>query len=257
MEDIRTEEYYIGYVDMLGSHNKIVKDKNGYWLKEIKRLYDDALYQVKNLKEVFDRQTPSIIIFSDNIVIAVKIPKDKNDINGLLFILYFLSYFQTKAFLEHKWLCRGCVTKGNLYIQEPNFENPVSFIWGEGLVNAHLGESKIAFYPRIIIDKSIKIKDSIFKSQKFFFKDSDGITCLNYLESYILTYKLHEIDGTLNVARDSLNQLKKDSPEDDEISNKKINQKISWTEKYINRVDDDYDYMEHRYDFVYNKSKVI
>ena len=99
---------------------------------------------------------------------------------------------------------RGAISVGDLYMDE-------TFIYGEALLNAYNGESKIASYPRIIIDKNVFNCDSEDILKLYNFPDDEEIICRDqdgefYLNPFWGITRLagndkNEIDEVLNQIR--------------------------------------------------------
>ena len=242
-ETLHTEKYFIVYLDLLGSKNRIMGEESEKWLNVINELYSTALkYQKNLLNDVYTSEKSYVKIFSDNIILAVKVPEDPASYsNALYFLSYFTSYFQTHALTDHKWLVRGCLTAGDLYINEN--EIPVddqitksSMIWGEALVRAYECESNLAIYPRVIIDKKLRIpeNDEPVKKSDFIFpvlSGEDGLFSLDYLSIQIESDPKISPPELIEKARTSIASIRSEAAEDI-----KILQKVAWTEKYIDEV---------------------
>lgn len=241
-ETLRPEKYFVAYLDMLGSKEKIREEKNGEWLNKINTLYQDAWRYSNNLLKTYTHEKPIFKIFSDNIVIAEKVHDKSDDKGNSIFrLLYLLAYFQKHALIDFQWLVRGCVTMGELYIRDPSAGDPTSFLWGKALIQAHYVEENIAVFPRIIIDSSIMNMDDPIatyglcdRGHAYLKEDVDRLAYLNYLAVNIDAEHCGHANEILAQVGDVLTKMKSAYAE-----NEKILQKINWTEKYYQGIVED------------------
>lgn len=234
-ETLRPEKYFVAYLDMLGSKEKIRDEKDGEWLNKINTLYQDAWKYSLNLQKTYTHEKPIFKIFSDNIVIAEKVhEKSDNKGNSILRLLYLLAHFQNRALIDFQWLVRGCVTMGELYIRNPTKRDPTSFLWGKALIQANYVEEEIAVFPRIIIDSSIMNMDDPIATfclcdprRTYVKKDVDRLAYLNYIAVNIEDQHCGHANEILAQVGDVLTKMKSAYADKE-----KILQKINWTEKY-------------------------
>ncbi len=149
--------------------------------------------------------------------------------------------FQTHALTDHQWLVRGCLTLVDLYINEKEISvdgkiTRSSMAWGEALVRAYECESNRAVYPRIIIDKKLRIpeNDEPVKISDFIFlvlPGEDGLFSLDYLGIQIESDPKIKPSELIEKARTSIASIRNEAKEDE-----KILEKVAWTEKYIDDV---------------------
>ncbi len=175
------KEYFIVYLDMLGTEKKIDNDDDDdYWLNAMEKIYDATSNKlvksnkqkwIKDFgilgKEMVSYLTPQIKIFSDNILFAIE-ERDTTPIKEILAkyassfqyeegyvttlnkiviieeLIKFAGYFQNYALLQYNWQLRGCITKGPLYLDE-------NYLWGPVIRQADDLE-RGAKNPRIICD---------------------------------------------------------------------------------------------------------
>jgi len=241
-ETLRPEKYFVAYLDMLGSKEKIREEKNGEWLNKINTLYQDAWEYSLDLQKIYTHEKPIFKIFSDNIVIAEKVPEKSADKGNSIFrLLYLLAYFQKHALIDFEWLVRGCVTMGELYIRDPSDGDPTSFLWGKSLIHANYIEEHIAVFPRIIIDSSILNMDDEMatyclrdRRRAYVKEDVDRLAYLNYLAVNIEEQHYGHANEILAQVGDVLTKMKSAY-----VDNEKILQKINWTEKYYQGIVED------------------
>ena len=237
---LHTKKYYIVYLDLLGSKNRIMGKESEIWLNVINELYSDAISYSKNLlNDVYTSENSYVKIFSDNIIVAVEMPNEQDIYpNSLQFLSYFTSYFQTHALIDYRWLVRGCLTAGDLYINEnevivDDIVTKSSMIWGEALVRAYYCESNLAIYPRVIIDEKLRLHkdDSRVKDFGFGFPvllGEDGLFSLDYLGIQMFSELRITPSDIVKKARTSIASIRGEAAGDI-----KILQKVAWTEKYI------------------------
>ena len=182
-EPLRQTPHIVAFLDFLGASEKMRDpDKNDSFLQAINAVYTRA----KNILEKTEENRNNklkIKIFSDNIVIAQAIenPEDpKNVFSTYLDVEQFSLMLYSAAMLTGNFM-RGAISTGLLYIDD-------TLVYGEALLNAYDGESKIANYPRIVIDKSIFVKakmDDMWKTfnppdkENMILRDMDGELYLN------------------------------------------------------------------------------
>lgn len=165
--DIKNYQYrLIAYIDILGFKNIIKRKDINEILKSLKTFQEegikDSFYEgfVKNehnlkdipeekKKEALDavsKQDRQVSIFSDLIVISYSNHKEYIEWN-IHEILDQIHWLQDRL-IFHKILIRGGITFDRL------FHNG-RLCFGDGLIRAYELESKIATYPRVIIDPNI------------------------------------------------------------------------------------------------------
>ena len=166
--NIKTEEYYVSSIDLLGVKDIILTDTADIHLNSIRNIYKSWT------KIVGDSyfQNMKIKIFSDNLVIAIEASQPKAADKLFETIGWICSHF-----LRCGYKPRGGVCKGRLYIDD-------IFVWGSGLVDAYLLESKQAKYPRIILSEEVVNDAGKHLSDFQIDTDVDGIAYLNYLKAF-------------------------------------------------------------------------
>jgi hypothetical protein len=128
-----------------------------------------------------DREGKEVTQFSDSVVISFR----ANEESGVFYVLLDIMWVQVNLVLRGI-LCRGAVTRGKL-VHTPKV------LFGSGMIDAYVLESKAALYPRVILDESIinlgamaharhhlpeHEEQSIMSLLK---KDSDGMYYINYI----------------------------------------------------------------------------
>lgn len=233
------DEYFVVYLDMLGSEKLILNDDTNLWLNNIDTLYKESI-SLGILKNGRDDhlESPIVKIFSDNIVYAIKVPDNDEDKQSCLARIYmFVSFFQSSALLYYKWLLRGGMTVGKLYMNE-------TFVWGPALLRAHQLENELAIYPRVIIDpifissyhnhltpSEYKVK---MKMGYPIMEDNDGWAYLGYEDVLlILAGQNHKYESIYNSLEKNLEEIHKKYK-----NNERVMQKIKWSINYHKGVDE-------------------
>ncbi|MBE6358194.1 MAG: hypothetical protein E7057_02980 [Lentisphaerae bacterium] len=146
-EPLKQTPHIVAFLDFLGASEKMRDPKeNNKFLQSINYVYSFANYIHKDMKKSY-KSNIKIKIFSDNIIIATEIQDTKNIMGYFANIEHFSLLLYMNALLNHN-IIRGAISIGNLYMDD-------TLVYGEALLNAFNGESKIANYPRIIIERTI------------------------------------------------------------------------------------------------------
>ena len=196
-EPLKQTPHIVAFLDFLGATEKIKDhDKNDKFLQDICTVYNFAKHILKQTEKECKNKL-EIKIFSDNIFIAEKIedPKTPNSIfEAYVDVEQFSLMLYMDAMLTGNFM-RGKISIGQLYIDD-------TLVYGQALLDAHDGESKIANYPRIIVDKEIFVRSEknicdTFNppdEEKIVLRDMDG-------ELYLSPFW-----GTPKIARGKRNQ---------------------------------------------------
>lgn len=153
--ELNYERRIVAYFDVLG------------WRSEIEQAADDArkIARIAKVPKIFSQGVSQIAAqasgahltsFSDNVIVSA--PYEANRLQSFL---EGLATIQLGAAFAGFWL-RGGITIGRLVHNE-------SFVFGPALNRAHELESKLARYPRILIDRDIeefnKIEGDVIHSE--------------------------------------------------------------------------------------------
>lgn len=188
------EKRLVGFIDILGfkQHTEDAQRNNN--IKPIKKCLD-IIYQL--LEEHYNEQQIQdvrVTTFSDSIIFSVSL--DKANLDNLFFSLLPLVWLQADMLMSHKVLMRGGLVYGNIHHND-------KMVFGTAVNRAYELESKIAIYPRIIIDNSVldffnathkRLKnDQAWQSdwrqvKNLIKKDTDGINYVNYIEGSATEY---------------------------------------------------------------------
>ncbi|MGL4772187.1 MAG: hypothetical protein ACRC2K_01360 [Clostridium sp.] len=176
----------------------------------------------------------NIKIYTDNMIVGYPIKDDGEE--ELDEILNNVSEYQFNLALEGLFV-RGGVTVGEFYINE-------DIVFGPALLDAHNTESKLACYPRIILDhKTVgrlqryinNYKDA--PQHKKILIDSDGQWFLNYLNTIFNCYK--ECNDEYEFKRVQVDLLLRHKEKVEEMldlnkKNIRVWDKYVWTANYHN-----------------------
>lgn len=231
MKDVcKCSKYVIGYIDLLGTTERI---KNDVKSKNLNEMYNAIKFAVgieelnkhaKKMKLESYIKDIKVKAFSDNVIFAIPVG---NKVKTLFAMCNIISAFQNILISRYKWLSRGGITIGDLFIND-------NFVWGEGLLRAYYLESKVALYPRVIIDRSIiyevenitDMYDRMTVSNLKVLQDFD-----NY---YFVDYSPLDCEEAYNTLfADLLNDLYEELISENETSHdERIFQKLVWLKKY-------------------------
>ena len=222
--------YLIAFLDLLSTSKRIENE-------DTRQRIIDLAYEFAVSVKQNNRHGIKAFTFSDNIAICMRVEDEKmlgESLKNLCsYVCHNLLFYlgvpsdeinTTTGFMTP---IRGSITYGSLTIDED-----INFICGSGLVRAYLLESKIAFYPRVIVDhrldKYIQHREEI---QTWFFKDADGFYYVDFLE-YCFLYEetmrlfiLKQIKELVEI--ECQNARKKD--------NYSVQQKYEWLKNYVDR----------------------
>lgn len=206
---LHTSKYCIAYLDFLGAKESMKKNDNKF-LNHLYSVYFNALNDVA-FTNVVTQKDIGIKIFSDNILLSVKIEDDDpNRVAKIEKIINLAGNMYNDA-LRHGYLIRGGISEGEFYKDDSNI-----FVYGKALIEAINLEEKIAIYPRIIVQSSIKESNP-----QYFELATDGVW---YLNSFIFNRGFDNVSYKHNL----LSMLQKN------IKDEKVRQKIMWAISYFN-----------------------
>ncbi len=208
---VDTESRIVCFLDILGFSDYVAKydqDITSTFLQEIQESFSLAMMLLRNeinLSQSDDIEYLEYKTFSDNICISI--PYFDNEIDFLsnfniiaTYVRGFQSIMMSKGFY-----LRGGISIGSYYSDE-------NIIFSKGLINAYTLESKVAIYPRVIIDELIinkilgynPLQVSYFKIDKYIVIDSSKISFLNPFNLTKTT--IVQIDSIFNNISDLLDE---------------------------------------------------
>jgi hypothetical protein len=234
------------FIDILGSRDRedfeVALKINQMFHKKLegysKRDFEHTAY--KRVVHTFSDCAYIIYDFKEGI------DESRKDISALAKIALYNTEFLICELIAERFIVRGGVTIGDVYYEENR-----SLVFGPAISRAYYLESKIAIYPRIVVDKCIvdkfiesenqineqaKLKGDFefIKYRKsingeILLEDFDGLYHLNYLNSYrlnLMNDKYFKIEDYLeNDIIMNMNQYN---------SKPKILMKHEWLKKYYN-----------------------
>ena len=213
-----TQEYMVAYIDLLGVTNRIKdKETDNLSMNILHNLYSRTIedMQIIDIQELHEIKYK---IFSDNIIIAIKLSKDdgkrKKQISAILFSVRDMQ--ETAASDCVGWMLRGGISIGQLYIDDV-------LVWGDALVKAYKLEDTVANYPRVVIANDI-IEEllEIERIRDYIRRDFDGLYFVNYLAD------CHFVGEPL------MNGFEKMKREVNWTYNERLLQKFVWHMNFIN-----------------------
>ncbi len=235
------EKAVIIFIDVLGTQDR--KEFNEWY--KITDIFYDTVQSEKELDKnhehvVYKRE---IHVFSDCAYIVYDY-KDwveegrKNDIELMITACYNTEKVLYE-FYKNGFVVRGAITYGYIY-----YEVDRGLYFGPAMNRAFELESKIAIYPRVIIDPNIagllfEYNESKYRKDKFtqmfngeiIKRDADGMFFLNVLDiKYGMNMKEREaiIDKLLTLCIEERNKKR-----ENERIGQSIREKYDWLEKYV------------------------
>ena len=221
-EDKSFDKHIITYIDFLGMKEKM-RDQNMCY--DILHIIQFLLANTKNVAKAIHYTNKieefNLKVFSDNIVIAQKINEESvgDQIIGMLNLVWSLQFW---ALAQFGLFLRGGITIGELYIDK-------DIVWGKGLIDAYNLENNVAYYPRVLVSKSIidkysENKHKTLEIKAFIDTDSDGMWFVDYMSACVHLEILPQASVSI-----------KDTVQEYKDANERIKQKINWTISYFNK----------------------
>ncbi|ABM61925.1 hypothetical protein [Halorhodospira halophila] len=180
------EDRVVCFLDILGFRGHVAGtiDPDG---TEEKDRTDHLIAAFEGIRDILDidrqqdREGEEVTQFSDSVVISFRATEE----SGVFYALLNIMWVQVNLVLRGI-LCRGAVAQGKL-IHTPKV------LFGPGMVDAYVLESKAALYPRVILDESIinlgaraharhhLPEHEVQSIMSLLEKDSDGMYYINYV----------------------------------------------------------------------------
>ena len=213
----KTSNYCIAYLDILGATQKICDDKDFNFLNHLNMFMEDAISESGN--GIFKRQEEmKIKIFSDNILIALKLNPNDSERDFKIGVLFNAVANIYNEILRYGYLMRGAIVEGEF------FQNEI-IVYGEALLKAVKLEEKEANVPRILV----KTEVSENYKKYYLMKDQDDELFLNIFN--LCEWCDHHI------FKFNLLEMLKEHKDNEEIKNK-----IMWMIGYYNSWFGEYEY---------------
>ena len=218
--------YLIAFLDLLSSSRRI---KDG----DTKQNIIDLAYMLSVSVKQENRHGIKAFTFSDNVAICLKI-EDENMLEVSLqnlcsYVCRYLWMYsgvpssETNAVEGFMTPIRGAIVYGSLTI-----DDDINFICGVGLVTAYLLESKIAFYPRAIVEHKL---DKYVQHSNLFSKDADGFHYVDFLENCLL-YEDFVRSSIIKLTQELVEIEYQNARGKDNYS---VQQKYEWLKNYVDR----------------------
>lgn len=214
------EKYIIAYIDFLGMTNRM-RQKNSFdSLHILKFILSRAKKNAAFITGINTINDFEIKVFSDNVVIAQRVKKEKLS-DQIIGVINLVSLIQFEAFFQFDYPLRGGITIGELFIDD-------SIVWGTGLIEAYHIENNIANYPRVIVSSNListyeKCEEKTINIFALIKEDIDGLWFVDYLMAAPNVTLIPEISASL------ADKAAQHANEDE-----RIKQKINWIISYFN-----------------------
>jgi len=193
------EECFVVFLDILGVKNSVKnRNQNGDLINELIDVLKINSKFEPNIKNTSSGKLEIRSWYcSDSFVFLMKKKGNEKNLSQLFLII---RYLQDKSW-ENGFCLRGAVTLGDMYYPDKN-EN---VLLGEGIMRAYELESKVAIYPRIVVDEEVYnfIKSNELRGYPFgedgtklidlIKKDKVGVYYLDLLNPKILRREGEEI----------------------------------------------------------------
>jgi hypothetical protein len=199
----------IAYIDLLGFRAALSK-ADAETQQTIFNALKEVADQNRNFEVIVDPHSenartisisPAFTSFSDNLLISFDLTK----IEAGVAFQALMGIRNTACALAHRAREFGCLIRGAVTVGQLYHKDRVSF--GMGLVEAYELESRVAFYPRVIVAPSVlelfstlAAKDGYTTYDRSMFCDTDGYWCLDYMTAY-LEYLGTDINAAACIAR--------------------------------------------------------
>lgn len=186
------KEHIVAFIDLLGFKHAITTFERQQEILELLQLFSRVTRDFDIQKNQTENSTtynisPTISIFSDNIVISIPIQDDIPNFGIINSLLESITWFAAHA-LERQFLIRGGIAKGFVYHNN-------NIVFGDALIKAYELESNLASYPRVLVARDAF---DYFEYKKDFVEDFDGMIILDYISgSFGLLRTGLEVDKSL------------------------------------------------------------
>lgn len=242
MENKGFKKAVVIFIDVLGTRGR---EQFAEWY-QIADIFYRTVQREKELDKtheyaVYKRE---IHMFSDCAYIIYDYKEDVEDerknMNALMAIACYNTEKVLYEFLKNGFIVRGALTYGDIY-----YESNRGICFGPAMNIAYDLESKIAKYPRVIIDNTFAEQLAVYNDEKYrkdelqkvlngeiIKKDTDGQFFIHYLNSIELG--INSIEGREVVKKVlELCVMERNKKYDDEKIKKSIKDKYDWLELYV------------------------
>lgn len=242
MENKGFKKAVVIFIDVLGTRGR---EQFAEWY-QISNIFYRTVQREKELDKtheyaVYKRE---IHMFSDCAYIIYDYKEDVEDerknMNALMAIACYNTEKVLYEFLKNGFIVRGALTYGDIY-----YESNRGICFGPAMNIAYDLESKIAKYPRVIIDNTFAEQLAVYNDEKYrkdelqkvlngeiIKKDTDGQFFIHYLNSIELG--INSIEGREVVKKVlELCVMERNKKYDDDKIKKSIKDKYDWLELYV------------------------
>ena len=227
------------FMDVLGFKDLVNEmGENGKNLEKYQLIKDALIDSDKLLKEIsektsvqYPQQTTQTSQFSDSIVITCPVNKYEKGVSELTVIM------SAYSIMLH-FMMKGIFIRGGIAKDWCHHEGNVLF--GKGMLDAYYLESKMAFYPRIIVDDEIvnNIPEHYSYIKYDFLKlDLDGYWYINAFNYSSIISLIRTRGDDIYITKNALNNLRRhinNKLEESRDKGSKIKKKNLWLAKNFN-----------------------
>ncbi len=239
------EEKYVLFIDVLGwssaqSEGSAELSKALSVAQALAEAFEEGC---KKVEETGHRATPRFELFSDSMIVTI--PYIEGEVYWPEEVLFSICKRIATATLPHGFLVRGGITKGSIF---HNAERNICF--GPALIRAYELESRVAQFPRIVIDPDLvgflEIHDNILEDDakkvglqraKSTRKMDDGVSFVDYLAPRLLNSG--KVSDHEKIAFESSIRFAKKIA-NNQHSDPSIQQKYQWYRTYTRAVETDF-----------------
>jgi hypothetical protein len=146
-----SQKYFVAYLDILGFKAMVSSGKN----QKLETCFTICEQLIESWQKTDGKREFKVYNFSDSIVILVPASSNK-EINIFKQLCIALADLQYNLAKNDIWI-RGGVSYGEMEISESSINDIQKFLrmYGKPLIQAYEIESKIAKFPRVVIDPSL------------------------------------------------------------------------------------------------------
>jgi len=267
--EIFEQNSIVAFIDILGFKDIVLansQSKDNVIFKElinaIEQSYKKAFsFGIDGLSAIGDHFEENLTskfkykVFSDNLFISYDYEEDLSDYGFAVYWITAMSVIYQREMLNKKFYVRGGIADGQNYSND-------HVIFSDALIKAYELETKIAKYPRIVVEDSIVRKqdecfnEHIFKSElkKVFVKDWTGTLFVNpfkLFESFgELIPKVPEAMPIINKMREDTKVLKLEPDVTDYILAQTVTNDLNIKLKQYGKVPELYEKYLWLYEFI-------
>ena len=234
-EIVKQSEKDSSKIELIYSVLEYLKDWESTEKWDLKFVEIEESAQYKGIDNFDLRGKTNTTSFSDSIVVSTKIDNNINEMASTLIVN--LAYIGT-VLLEKGILFRGGLTIGNII----HFDNGTVF--GQGLIDAYMLESKSAKYPRIVLSDKllnelncpVELKKNSYPYHQYLERFEDGCVGFHQLIYYQVIESWTKM--THELLTESLNKVRKVivSGLDSSFERPEVFEKYKWLKDQYNKL---------------------